>query len=177
MYEAKENMLKIKNYSSENKSEYATSLMVSAVKNDMLKKMEISRNKGRGGWWEKDCSSELLWNLIYEHVDKEDYVDVMNLIGMLAFKESRKESVDNFYEMMSSNSNKSVNIFSDESMVNNIINELEKYLDQFPNQESWFNDSFDIENMKNELRGSLHSKGWVFLFNLSAMIHMKQHAA
>lgn len=54
----------------------------------MKEKLEVAREKGRGGWWDADrCSLEYLRSLLVEHVEKGDMVDVMNLAAMIYARE------------------------------------------------------------------------------------------
>lgn len=58
------------------------------AENAMLEKLESSRDKGRGGWWdEKQCSVDDLKHLLLEHVEKGDMVDVMNIAAMIYARE------------------------------------------------------------------------------------------
>lgn len=55
----------------------------------MMRKLEKSRDKGRGGWWDKDrCAIEDLKLMLNDHVQKGDMVDVMNLAAMIYVRES-----------------------------------------------------------------------------------------
>lgn len=47
----------------------------------MRSKMEVSRNKGRGGW--QTCQTAVLWQALRDHVEKGDPVDVANLAMMI----------------------------------------------------------------------------------------------
>lgn len=50
----------------------------------MREKMKRSREKGRGGWHDKTlCTAESLSQMLREHVDKGDPVDVANFCMML----------------------------------------------------------------------------------------------
>ncbi len=56
----------------------------------MKKKMAATRARGRGGWEDKnDCSTELLQELLWNHVIKGDPVDVGNLAMMLFNRDER----------------------------------------------------------------------------------------
>lgn len=57
----------------------------------MDEKLEISRAKGRGGWWREECTIEQLKAMLAEHVDKGDMVDVMNIAAMIWAKEAMAE--------------------------------------------------------------------------------------
>jgi len=46
-----------------------------------IEKMALSRTKGRDGW--QTCPVDLLWQMLREHVDKGDPVDVANLAMMI----------------------------------------------------------------------------------------------
>lgn len=47
----------------------------------MVDKMALSRAKGRGGW--QNCSIDELWDMLRDHVQKGDPVDVANLAMMI----------------------------------------------------------------------------------------------
>lgn len=54
------------------------------IKRAMKEKLDAARLKGRGGWQDKDdCSQEHLSQLLREHVEKGDPVDVANFCMML----------------------------------------------------------------------------------------------
>jgi hypothetical protein len=54
----------------------------------MKEKLNVSRRKGKGGWWNKDdCSVDHLKNLLLEHIEKGDMVDVMNFAAMIYVRE------------------------------------------------------------------------------------------
>ncbi len=54
---------------------------IDAFANAMREKMALSRTKGRDGW--QTCPVDLLWQMLREHVDKGDPVDVANLAMMI----------------------------------------------------------------------------------------------
>jgi hypothetical protein len=56
----------------------------------MTAKLAISRAKGRGGWHTPGCSDEHLRSLLREHVKKGDMVDVLNIAGMILFREQEQ---------------------------------------------------------------------------------------
>ena len=47
----------------------------------MKAKMAVSRAKGRSGW--QTCPASVLWQILREHVEKGDPVDVANLAMMI----------------------------------------------------------------------------------------------
>lgn len=54
----------------------------------MTHKLERKRREGRGGWWDSGrCSVEQLRELLRQHVEKGDMVDVMNLAAMVFARE------------------------------------------------------------------------------------------
>lgn len=54
----------------------------------MKEKLDASRVKGRGGWWdENQCSTDHLRASLRQHVAKGDMVDVMNLAAMVYARE------------------------------------------------------------------------------------------
>lgn len=60
---------------------FADDVAVSAFSVAMRKKMARSRAKGRGGWQEMPAAD--LWEMLREHVQKGDPVDVANLAMMI----------------------------------------------------------------------------------------------
>lgn len=54
---------------------------VNAFAHAMADKMARSRAKGRGGW--QSCPTPALWQMLREHVEKGDPVDVANLAMMI----------------------------------------------------------------------------------------------
>ena len=61
--------------------------LTTVAKNAMDKKLQITRSKGRGGWWKPECSISDLKQMLVNHVDKGDMRDVMALAAMIYFKE------------------------------------------------------------------------------------------
>jgi hypothetical protein len=54
----------------------------------MEEKLKIKREEGRGGWWDaEECSIEYLKELLREHIDKGDMVDVANFAAMIYARE------------------------------------------------------------------------------------------
>lgn len=50
----------------------------------MLRKLDEARSKGRGGWnLPRECRVERLWEMMVEHVQKGDVVDVANFCMMI----------------------------------------------------------------------------------------------
>lgn len=47
----------------------------------MMKKLAKTRAKGRGGW--QQCSNADLWQMLREHIDKDDPVDIGNFAMMI----------------------------------------------------------------------------------------------
>lgn len=68
----------------ERKAEHADDIAVDAFAAAMKAKLKAKREQGRYGWEDKAaCSREYLSNLLREHVEKGDAVDVGNLAMML----------------------------------------------------------------------------------------------
>jgi hypothetical protein len=66
----------------------ADGMLVRVASSAMDEKLRLSREKGRGGWWDSStCSIEDLKRMLVEHVDKGDMVDVMNFAAMIYFRE------------------------------------------------------------------------------------------
>lgn len=61
---------------------------VNAFARAMTDKMARSRAKGRGGW--QSCAVQDLWQMLREHVEKGDPVDVANL-AMMIWHNAQKE--------------------------------------------------------------------------------------
>jgi len=60
----------------------------------MKEKMATAREKGRSGWHDKNlCSNEYLSQLLREHVEKGDPIDVANLCMMLEMRNERIKDV------------------------------------------------------------------------------------
>ena len=70
---------KLKAMSGEHADHYLAVQAFRAIK----EKLEISREKGRGGWNGDSCSNTVLLQMLREHVEKGDMVDVMNLAAMI----------------------------------------------------------------------------------------------
>lgn len=66
----------------------------------MKAKMELKRHQGRGGWDDKlQCSQALLTQLLREHVEKGDPVDVANFCMMLSARgEKILPSIESEYQ-------------------------------------------------------------------------------
>jgi (2Fe-2S) ferredoxin len=59
-------------------------ILVKEASYAMEKKLEKSREKGRGGWWDNgQCSIEDLKRMLEDHLAKGDMVDVMNFAAMI----------------------------------------------------------------------------------------------
>lgn len=54
----------------------------------MKEKLQIARNRGRGGWWSDKCTTDELKEMLVSHVEKGDMRDVMNLAAMIYFREA-----------------------------------------------------------------------------------------
>ncbi|AEA65723.1 hypothetical protein KDW40_19180 [Burkholderia cenocepacia] len=64
--------------------EHADDIAVDQFAAAMREKMKRSREKGRGGWADKTlCSEKSLSQMLREHVEKGDPVDVANFCMML----------------------------------------------------------------------------------------------
>lgn len=70
------------------REEFMDCLLTNIAKRAMSEKLELSRNKGRGGWYEDSCSVETLKQMLLEHIEKGDMVDVMNFAAMIYAKET-----------------------------------------------------------------------------------------
>ena len=66
----------------------ADSNMVSIALSAMWDKLFAARQKGRGGWWDKNqCSIKDLKKMLADHVEKGDMADVMNFAGMILVRQ------------------------------------------------------------------------------------------
>lgn len=61
-------------------------MAISAVK-AMRTKLNRKRDEGRGGWFTSDCSNKVLLEMLKEHIEKGDMIDVMNFAGMIWMRE------------------------------------------------------------------------------------------
>jgi hypothetical protein len=62
-------------------------LMVEHAKDKMLKKLAKKREDGRGNWYHPtQCSNATLIELLKNHIDKGDMVDVLNLAAMILMR-------------------------------------------------------------------------------------------
>ena len=62
----------------------ADEFMVNLAGTMMKEKLSKARDKGRGGWWDKEqCSIDSLKHLLKEHVEKGDMIDVLNIAAMI----------------------------------------------------------------------------------------------
>ena len=56
-------------------------------------KLEHKREQGRGGWWDADqCTINDLRELLRDHVEKGDMVDVMNIAAMIYAREAMAQA-------------------------------------------------------------------------------------
>ena len=70
---------------------WADGYMVSITSNAMTSKLRTAREKGRGGWWNPgECSTEMLKEMLVEHIEKGDMIDVMNFAGMIFVREQHE---------------------------------------------------------------------------------------
>jgi hypothetical protein len=59
-----------------------------AARAAMREKLEKKSGQGRGGWWDRSrCSTGHLRQLLREHLEKGDMVDVMNFAAMIYVRE------------------------------------------------------------------------------------------
>lgn len=64
-------------------NETADALLVEKVSHDMRKKLKKKREEGRGGWHGPKCSNANLKEMLIDHIEKGDMIDVINLAGMI----------------------------------------------------------------------------------------------
>lgn len=68
---------------------HSDDLAVNAFASTMKAKLAKKRAEGRGGWQEADCTEQRLSNMLREHVEKGDPVDVANFAMMLHQRRER----------------------------------------------------------------------------------------
>jgi len=78
----------INNIAPQFRDEFMDNELTNSVKKAMEEKLELARQKGRGGWWSTDCDTDYLRQILKEHIDKGDMRDVMNLSAMIFYRES-----------------------------------------------------------------------------------------
>jgi len=66
--------------------EMADNLLLNITIEKMRSKLALKRKQGVVGW-HNNCSIEHLKRLLYEHVEKGDMIDVMNIAGMIHIRE------------------------------------------------------------------------------------------
>ena len=60
------------------------------TRQEMGSKLEISRRKGRGGWSHPtECTNARLIEMLKEHLEKGDFIDVVNLAAMIHYRKER----------------------------------------------------------------------------------------
>jgi len=58
------------------------------IRDCMANKLEKKRKDGRGGWWNPDIAmNEKLKEMLTEHIEKGDMIDVINLSAMIMVRE------------------------------------------------------------------------------------------
>lgn len=70
----------------------ADEMMVAITTINMQDKLELKRETGKGGWWDKEvCSTRELQALLDEQLlkDEVDWIDVMNFAGMLYIRQEQ----------------------------------------------------------------------------------------
>lgn len=74
-------------------SAYRTGKSIIDVSSDMKQKLARAREKGRGGWWQENCSVELLEDLLEEHKLKTNAgneIDLCNFSMFIYFKKHKE---------------------------------------------------------------------------------------
>ena len=79
---------RIGNIQPEFRDEFMDNELANSAKRAIEEKLEIARQKGRGGWWSTDCDTDSLKQLLVEHIEKGDMRDVMNIAAMIYYRES-----------------------------------------------------------------------------------------
>lgn len=78
----------IVNIKPEFRDEFMDNELANSAKRAIEEKLEMARQKGRGGWWSTDCDTENLKQVLAEHIEKGDMRDVMNIAAMIYYRES-----------------------------------------------------------------------------------------
>lgn len=55
----------------------------------MKEKLAQKRHEGRGGWYTDECSQDILSDMLRQHVEKGDPIDVANFCMMLYMRGER----------------------------------------------------------------------------------------
>lgn len=71
--------------------EVADRYMVDRCGIAMQVRMTLEHAKGRSGWNTGQCSDEKLYQMLKEHIEKGDMVDVLNLAGMLFVRQDARK--------------------------------------------------------------------------------------
>ncbi len=61
--------------------------LVNFARSAMEEKLRLKREGGRYGWWREECFFFYLRQMLHEHIEKGDMVDVMNLAAMIYVRE------------------------------------------------------------------------------------------
>ena len=62
-------------------------MLVQLTSLEMSKKLAKKRTEGRSGWYGAGCDNEYLFELLKDHIDKGDMIDVMNFAAMIYVRE------------------------------------------------------------------------------------------
>lgn len=66
--------------------------MIDFMFREMTGKMRANREKGRSGWWAKDrCDNDFLGEMLFEHLQKGQYLDVAILASMIHFRDHHEK--------------------------------------------------------------------------------------
>lgn len=66
--------------------------MIGFAAREMDIKLTQKRKEGRGGWFRSECSETELIDMLHEHIQKGDMVDVLNLAAMILAKRELEEN-------------------------------------------------------------------------------------
>ena len=67
---------------------YMDSALADTVRGRMLMKLKKKRKDGRNGWWDPDMkANSMLKDMLVEHIEKGDMIDVINLAAMIMVRE------------------------------------------------------------------------------------------
>lgn len=63
---------------------------------EMKEKLKKARQKGRGGWWRDECTTEFLYKLLNEHKEKKNKgnnIDLCNFSMFIYFKKYKENLI------------------------------------------------------------------------------------
>ena len=64
-------------------------MLVKFTHKEMERKLTESRSKGRYGWFNDTCSNVQLKELLLRHIEKGDFIDVVNFAAMIHYRKKK----------------------------------------------------------------------------------------